>query len=113
MDNNLHQIDQELKVFLFQAVRKLTINIVKHAQAALVSVVIRSLERKITITVQDDGIGFDTGAPSARPGTGGGFGLFSLRERLDLYSDRMRMDSDNDTTVTLEVPEQVEQREAQ
>ena len=37
----------------------------------------------VRIEVRDQGVGFDPEAARAREGLSGGFGLFSLRERLD------------------------------
>ncbi|HEX8384646.1 MAG TPA: ATP-binding protein, partial [Rubricoccaceae bacterium] len=51
----------------------------------------------------DDGAGFDVGAVSACPG---GFGLASVRERLELVGGRFEVDSapGAGTRVTLAVP---------
>jgi signal transduction histidine kinase len=40
------------------------------------------LDGQLIITVSDDGIGFDVDATRTRMRTEGGFGLFSLSERL-------------------------------
>ena len=70
----------ELQVLLFQATRELLMNVVKHSNAKKVMVLINQKKDTIRITVKDDGVGFH-GNVSFREDKGG-FGLFSIRERL-------------------------------
>ena len=71
-----------LNILLFQAVRELLFNVVKHAGVKMAWV---SLERPqaslLSLTVSDHGKGF-TGQDATTPGLSGGLGLFHLRERL-------------------------------
>lgn len=71
----------EVQVVLFQATRELLINIVKHSRAKNVAVSITENQKNARITIADDGIGFD-GKVSFHADKSGGFGLFSIRERL-------------------------------
>ena len=70
--------DEGLRVLLFRAVQELLVNVVKHAQAHTAKVSVREDGDSIRIEVEDDGIGFE---PS-KAGRNGGFGFFSVRERL-------------------------------
>jgi len=98
-------LDDTLKVTLFQVVRELLLNVVKHAQAATLNVGIGMIAGTIQITVEDDGIGFDTS--KAHPPTDkdkkGGFGLFSVRERMQYIGGDIDIQSSpgNGTRVTL------------
>jgi two-component system sensor histidine kinase DegS len=47
-----------------------------------VSVCIQKIENLVMLTIQDDGIGFDPDAKSNNNGQNGGFGLFSIKERM-------------------------------
>lgn len=79
------QLDNEISIVLFAAVRELLVNIVKHAKAETVEVGIRKSGDKVKVTVADDGIGFvrsELSSYSPKNRTGG-FGLFSIRERLE------------------------------
>lgn len=74
-------IDESLRILLFQATRELLHNVVKHARATLVRVSISREKAFVRIVMEDNGVGFaatrnDTGVKK------GGFGLFSIRERL-------------------------------
>lgn len=75
--------DHDLRGFLFQSVRELLFNVVKHAEAGSAIVEIRTTEKEVIIAVIDDGRGFDTGRIESVSEESGGFGLFNIRERTD------------------------------
>jgi signal transduction histidine kinase len=99
-------MDDEIKVLLFRSVRELMINIVKHAQARNARVTIRREGNDVNIEVEDDGVGIKDVPRDARLGSNGGFGLFSIRERLHYLGGRVQVESGNGrgTRVTLMVP---------
>lgn len=73
-------LDDARKGLLFHGTRELLNNVVKHAQATQVEVSVERTEAEVTIEVRDDGVGLqDKPAPEPHEG---GFGLFSIRERL-------------------------------
>jgi signal transduction histidine kinase len=84
---------QALSLFLFEAVRELLFNVVKHADAPQARVRLkRSGDSQIEIRVEDDGAGFTTTeCPSGS--TAPGLGLFSVRERLELLGGHMEIRS--------------------
>jgi len=92
--------------YCFPDREELLINIVKHAKTNQASVTIREIGDHIRIRVMDDGVGFD----KARLGRGmdheGGFGLFSMRERLEHLGGRLtiRTGPGKGTSVTVEAP---------
>ena len=99
-------LDNDIRVLLFQAVRELLVNVVKHASARQAKVSTRRVGNKIRVTVQDDGVGFDTSEIGGGDYQSGGFGLFNLRERLDHIGGRVTIESKQGkgTRVTLIVP---------
>lgn len=95
----------EIKVLLFRSVRELMMNIVKHAQAHHALVSIQRYGEQVDIAVEDDGIGIgDT--QGYTQSDNGGFGLFSIRERLNYLGGRVEVSSKEGkgTRVTLMVP---------
>ncbi|MDQ7798667.1 MAG: sensor histidine kinase [Candidatus Edwardsbacteria bacterium] len=84
------QLPEDLKVTLFRSVRELMINIIKHAGADNISIVLTNSGGRLTIEVSDDGIGLvEKGAgETAEPG---GFGLFSIREQLGCFGGRLSL----------------------
>ena len=75
-------VGEDLRVLLFQSVRELVTNIVKYASAQKVTVTIRSESDGFTVTVRDDGVGFDVNTIGSSISRKGGYGLFSIKERL-------------------------------
>ena len=75
-------MDDNVRTLLFQAVRELLINVIKHAKAKNVEVAVQKKNDNIQISISDDGIGFDTKEVKSIQ-RNGGFGLFSIRERID------------------------------
>ena len=96
----------EIKVLLFRSVRELMMNIVKHAQAKHARVTIARRGDRVDIEVADDGVGIADFKGFAKSGGNGGFGLFSIRERLHYLGGRVDMISKEGegTRVNLTVP---------
>ncbi|MBI4547432.1 MAG: PAS domain S-box protein [Ignavibacteriae bacterium] len=84
-DKEPKSLDDELRVFLFHAIRELLINVVKHAEARNVKVCIGMQDSRIKIQIVDDGIGFDTSVIGTAMNASSGFGLFNIRERLKYF----------------------------
>jgi PAS domain S-box-containing protein len=99
-------MDDEIKVLLFRSVRELMINIVKHAQARNARVTIRREGGDVNIDVEDDGVGIQDVLRDVKLKSNGGFGLFSIRERLHYLGGRVQVESGNGqgTRITLMVP---------
>jgi PAS domain S-box-containing protein len=83
-DGKPKPLNTDIRVLLFQAVRELLVNVVKHAKAKKVKVFTCRIQKNIQVTVEDNGVGFDIDAIRAvNDPAKGGFGLFNIRERLD------------------------------
>ncbi len=72
----------EVRLFLFRNVCELLTNVVKHGQAQRVSVSMARVGQTLRIVVEDDGLGFDQASARNLSGRRGGFGLFSVAERM-------------------------------
>lgn len=101
-------IRQKVALILFRSIQELLMNVYKHASATQAGVCLAlDDEDHIIATIADDGKGFSPEALSNRSGgSGGGFGLFSIRERIDQAGGIMEIDSSpgNGTTITLVTP---------
>ncbi len=89
------ELGEELRVTIFRGVRELLFNVVKHANVANAGVQLRrAADGSTRVVVRDEGVGFDPETMRAWDGgPGHGFGLFSLRERLELLGGRLHVDS--------------------
>jgi PAS domain S-box-containing protein len=105
-DKQPKPLAEQTKVALFRAVRELLVNVVKHAAAKRAEVVLDRNGNTIRIRVHDDGKGFVVPAEGFHATRDGGFGLFSMQERLSRLGGSMRVNSSPGagTTVTLEAP---------
>ena len=98
-------LNPDMKTILYQVVRELLNNVVKHSHAQNAHVMIDMENGHFRVKVTDDGVGFDPqtlGAPTVE----GGFGLYSIRERLIAVGGSLRIEStpDTGTVVTVILP---------
>jgi PAS domain S-box-containing protein len=91
-DGQAKPLDDEIQALLFRSVRELLINVVKHSRAKQVSISVRGDGEEILICLEDDGIGFAPNKVVIGKETGG-FGLFSIRERLNQMGGSLEIDS--------------------
>jgi PAS domain S-box-containing protein len=80
-------------VAAFQAVRELLINVVKHAGVKEASVYVTQRENVIVIHVEDQGKGIVPDELDLPRSQEGGFGLFSIRERLSWLGGKLEINS--------------------
>jgi signal transduction histidine kinase len=95
------RLPSELETALYRIVQEALTNIVKHARASHVSIVLTRKPSSVAAVVEDDGVGFDPAAPRAD-----GLGLVGMRERVALLGGRVAIESTpgRGTTAIVEVP---------
>lgn len=104
------RLPEDQVVLLFQSARELLINSSKHAGTGHALVTMEQTDRNLTITVRDEGTGFDPAAVAAAGPSSGGisskFGLFSIQERMLALGGRFDLKSapGQGTTATLMLP---------
>lgn len=90
------RLPQDLAVFLYQCARELVYNAARHANASRCTIELAGDADQVVLTVTDDGAGF--APPPREQGRAGGFGLFSIRERLALFGGELSIGSDGTGT---------------
>ncbi|MDA3789057.1 MAG: AAA family ATPase [Desulfobacula sp.] len=102
----IENIDESTAILLFQSVRELIFNMVKHAGATTASVSMKKDGSDLEIIVEDDGKGVDVSHLYSQGHLKGGFGLFSIQERLGSQGGYMEIDSaiGQGTRITLVFP---------
>ena len=100
-DNVPSALPEEIGLCLFRVAQEAIQNTMKHSHAHHATVRLSSDGRQLTLTIGDDGVGFDV---SASWGTG--LGLVSMRERLELVDGVLRIQSHRGggTWLTATVP---------
>jgi signal transduction histidine kinase len=86
-------LDDSCRVVAYMAARELLFNIVKHAGATKAQIAIGRDNDTLRIDIQDDGAGFEPSERSYQGMGSGGFGFFSIRERLRPLSGRLEVES--------------------
>jgi signal transduction histidine kinase len=98
---------EELKVLLFESARELLFNVVKHAGSSSARLKMEQTEAgNLWVSVSDQGVGFDSKKLMKDLGRNDCFGLFSIRERLELLGGRLEIESSpgNGAVFNLIVP---------
>lgn len=99
-------LDKNIKLMLFRCVRELLFNVIKHADADFVKVVVEKPNDKIKIAVEDNGEGFDVDEVKTACSREGKYGLFSIFEHLGYFGGMLEIDSafGSGTCVTITSP---------
>jgi len=105
-DKGPKPMDDETRITLFRAVRELLMNVTKHAHAKKVCLWIERDGNYIRVHVEDDGVGFDSSKMGSHLMRSKGFGLFSVRERLNHIGGHLKIESrpNSGTRVTMIAP---------
>jgi signal transduction histidine kinase len=95
------RLPSEVETVLYRVVQEALTNIVKHAQATRVSVVVTRQRNGVKAVIEDDGVGF-----AQEETRDDGLGLLGMRERLQLVGGRFAIESaaGSGTTLVAEVP---------
>ncbi len=104
-DTQTINIDTNRRILIYRIVCELLLNVIKHANASEVSVEISKVRKKYYITIADNGKGFDF-SKEAKLSKPGGYGLFSINERLDSINGCLELKSNykSGTQATIIVP---------
>ena len=103
------ELNPDMKTILFQSVKELLNNVVKHSRAHNTRLMIDRENKHLRVKVTDDGVGFDPQALGA-PTVEGGFGLYNIRERLIAVGGSLGIESTpgTGTVVTVMLPEKLD-----
>lgn len=94
MERDQLTLTENEAVLLFQSVRELMMNVVKHAGVDRVYLAVTlSSSDEVCIEISDRGVGFDPNLIERSNHVSNQFGLFSIRERMALLGGRMVIDS--------------------
>ena len=97
-----NRLPTEIETALYRVVQEGLTNILKHAKAQLVSVVVERQERQAIAVIEDDGVGFNTESPVPA----GRLGILGMRERLELLGGNLELESSagSGTSLIARVP---------
>ena len=91
---NSYPIDNVIQITLLRVIQEACNNAVKHACASYIKVNISYFEKKIVLTISDDGKGFDVSSVLKETrDDNSGFGLSMMKERVYLLSGNISIKS--------------------
>jgi two-component system, NarL family, sensor histidine kinase DevS len=95
------RLPAEVETTLYRIVQEALTNVVKHADASRVSILLARRDGGAVAVIEDDGRGFDNSAVE-----GDGVGLLGMQERVELHDGRVTVESTpgSGTTLRVEVP---------
>jgi two-component system, NarL family, sensor kinase len=96
-------LPMQIQEVIYRVTQESLQNIAKHSQASHVNLSIQAADKRIRLSVTDDGVGFRAETADSQPMS---FGLVGMRERAALLGGRLAIKSrpGKGTTVTLELP---------
>ncbi len=105
-DDQPKPLGEAASLLIFRVIRELLTNVVKHSHATQVEITVTRVGDYLNLQVKDNGIGFDTSEFGNKSARAGGYGLFSIRERLNHLGGYLEVASEagQGTTATITVP---------
>ncbi len=105
-DGQPKPLGEAASVLIFRVLRELLTNVVKHSQATRVEISVTRNGDYLSLEVTDNGIGFDAIEIGTKPDRARGYGLFSVRERLNHLGGYLEVASmpGQGTSATIVVP---------
>jgi len=108
---SIHKIDglfsREQELHIYRILQELLNNIIKHADASYAEIILTKNDDGIILSVKDDGKGF-AAAENAnyKNGSGKGFGLSGIHERVNILRGSIAIDSEinRGTSIQIKIP---------
>jgi signal transduction histidine kinase len=100
------RLPPEVETTIYRIVQEALTNVLKHAAARRVSVIVERRREHVLVIVEDDGRGFDVEAVAYAPAAARGLGLLGMRERIALVGGALDFDSapGDGATVRARIP---------
>ncbi len=98
--------DEDSEIHVYRIVQEAVNNVVKHSAATEAAVVVKKRSSLISISIRDNGRGFDTGVLYSSQPHDLGYGLSGIAERVRILDGSWTIDSHpgEGTSLTVEVP---------
>ncbi|MRG88334.1 sensor histidine kinase [Salinibacillus xinjiangensis] len=101
-DSNLKDTPLLVENVLSMCLKEAVNNIIKHSQATSCHVVINQYPNEVSITIQDNGMGIpDKQSPK-------GHGLQGMEERLEFVNGSLKIETNEGTKLTVQVPKVIQ-----
>ena len=107
------RLPPEIEITIYRIVQEALTNVVKHAEARHVSVILNHRDHQVSAIVEDNGDGFNVEATLNGPAGERRLGLLGMQERAELVGGRLEIESapGAGTTIIVRIPISPETRE--
>lgn len=97
------RLPEEMEITFYRIVQEALNNVVRHARAKHVDVILEQRDENLILVIEDDGVGFD---PEVILKKSGRLGLFGMQERVEMLGGKLVIESakGKGTTLVVEVP---------
>jgi len=105
--------DEDSEIHVYRIVQEAINNIIKHSAATEAAVVIKNRANIISLSIRDNGRGFEATSISASQPNALGYGLSGIAERVRILGGALTVDSHPGagTNLTVEIPLTIRKRE--
>jgi signal transduction histidine kinase len=105
--------DQDSEIHVYRIVQEAINNVIKHSSANEAAVVIKNRAHTVSISIRDNGCGFDVSSISSAEPKALGYGLTGMAERVRILGGTLTIDSrpGKGTNLTVETPVPVRNHE--
>jgi PAS domain S-box-containing protein len=99
------RLPNDIETTAYRIVQESLTNVMKHAKAENVSIIVEHRGNRVLVIVEDDGSGFDPEVPSKNGSRNGRLGLIGMQERVALAGGTLNIESSaGGTTVLAHIP---------
>jgi signal transduction histidine kinase len=100
------RLQPQVEIAVYRIVQEALTNVVRHAVAGHVSVVLNVQRDSVRVVIEDDGCGFDVSSVLVENNDNGKLGLFGMKERAALFGGKLTVESrpGGGTTLVAVIP---------
>ena len=100
---NIQRYDQDFEIKLYNIIQELVNNAIKHSEASIAEINLVEKDKKILLTINDNGNGFDTSKMSQKKA---GLGINQIDARIHMMGGKFIIDSKKGkgTKISIELP---------
>jgi PAS domain S-box-containing protein len=101
-----YRLDPDVETHLYRIMQESLNNIIKHAHATNVNVILEKKPVGVSLIIEDNGVGFDIAAVGSSGSSSHGLGLLGMNERAMLIGGEVEIESTpgSGTTVYVSIP---------
>ena len=94
----------DVEVAIYRVVQEALTNASRHSNAEVVSIILERDARRVRVTIEDDGDGFDVEKLMSSPLENRRLGLRGMQERVQMLGGEFKIDSGAGTTIVVTIP---------